>query len=76
MTLQVQNQFKLQTYSRIYLKIRKLLNIPINSFLILLKIALMTPFTLVPLTNMKLSISYPPLNEKNQLDLMVYLLRY
>ena len=44
----MQNQLKLQTYSTIslhslLLKLRKVLNIPINTFLIFLKIDLMTP---------------------------------
>ena len=48
MTLQVQNQLKLQTYSTIslhlfLLKLRKVSNIPINTFLIFLKRDLTTP---------------------------------
>ena len=44
----------LQTYSTtslhpLLLKLRKVLNIPINAFLIFLKIDLMTPFSSVPL---------------------------
>ena len=80
MTLQVQNQWKLQTYSTIslhplLLKLRKISNIPINTFLFFLKIDLDDSFSLSPTDKYEIISIISSLDPKNQLDLIEYLLK-
>ena len=80
MTLQVQNQLKLQTYSTIslhplLLKLRKISNIPINTFLFFLKIDLDDSFSLSPTDKYEIISIISSLDLKNQLDLIEYLLK-
>ena len=80
MTLQVQNQLKLQTYSTIslhplLLKLRKVSNIPIDTFLFFLKIDLDDSFSLSPTDKYEIISIISSLDPKNQLDLIEYLLK-